>query len=180
MLLPLAHGTRRVGGRSSTPPALVEAAHECLADFCVFPGFLQEAYAGLDCRVECSNLFEDVTKVRPSPPPPELPQWHAANTTGVHHTSVAYARRPSPCESVMWITCAGPHQADFSVCVVGRSRQYCAHTCGVPCLVMRPRKCSPCDCTALCWCLHTCPWAGTAATRSSALPRGGSAIEPAA
>lgn len=70
VLLPLARGTLAVNGRSTPPPALVEAAHECLADFCVFPGFLQEAYAGLDCRVECSNLFEDITKACP----PALPR----------------------------------------------------------------------------------------------------------
>lgn len=81
VLLPLARGSLPVNGRSAPPPALVEAAHECLADFCVFPGFLQEAYAGLDCRVECSNLFEDITKARRHPciaPLPLLSLWGPA------------------------------------------------------------------------------------------------------
>lgn len=49
--------------RGSTPQVLSEAAQECLADLAVFPGFLQEVYASLDCRVECSNLFEDMCQV---------------------------------------------------------------------------------------------------------------------
>jgi hypothetical protein len=50
--------------RGSTPPVLSEAAQECLADLALFPGFLQEVYASLDCRVECSNLFEDICQER--------------------------------------------------------------------------------------------------------------------
>lgn len=74
VLLPLARGSLPVNCRSVPPPALVEAAHECLADFCVFPGFLQEAYAGLDCHChECSNLFEDITKARRHPCSAPLP-----------------------------------------------------------------------------------------------------------
>jgi hypothetical protein len=49
--------------RGHTPPVYSEAAHECLIDLCLFPGFLRDAYSCLDCRVECSNLFEDIVRV---------------------------------------------------------------------------------------------------------------------
>lgn len=76
ILLPLARSQLLQDARGHTPPALTEAAHECLTDLCVFPGFLQEVYGSLDCRVECSNLFEDISDVRPllCGAPPALPQ----------------------------------------------------------------------------------------------------------
>ena len=64
MLIPLAKGTLMPDSRGSTPLVLAEAAQECLTDLAVFPGFLQEVYASLDCRVECSNLFEDMCQAR--------------------------------------------------------------------------------------------------------------------
>ncbi|CAD7697886.1 unnamed protein product [Ostreobium quekettii] len=37
-----------------------EVALEALLDFCGYPGFLHDMYLNLDCRVERSNLFEDI------------------------------------------------------------------------------------------------------------------------
>lgn len=83
VLLPLARGTLAQGGRGSTPQPLVEAAQECLADLCVFPGFLQEMYSSLDCRVECSNLFEDICSVRIPPDAPCMQRMRGADAGSV-------------------------------------------------------------------------------------------------
>lgn len=37
-----------------------EVALEALLDFCGHPGFLRDMYLNLDCRIERSNLFEDI------------------------------------------------------------------------------------------------------------------------
>lgn len=64
VLLPLAQGQLLRDTRGATPAMYVEAAHECLLDLCLTPGLLADAFACLDCRLECSNLFEDITRVR--------------------------------------------------------------------------------------------------------------------
>lgn len=63
VLLPLADGKLLRDPRGHTPSLYSEAAHECLIDLCLFPGFLRDAYACLDCRLECSNLYEDIVRV---------------------------------------------------------------------------------------------------------------------
>lgn len=37
-----------------------EVALEAVLDFCGYPGFLRDIYLNLDCRIERSNLFEDI------------------------------------------------------------------------------------------------------------------------
>ena len=63
VLLPLAQGRLLRDARGHTPSMYVEAAHEALLDTCLCPGLLHDAFASLDCRLECSNLFEDIWRV---------------------------------------------------------------------------------------------------------------------
>jgi hypothetical protein len=63
ILLPLAEGKLLRDSQGATPSAHIEAAVEGLVDFCLFPGFLRDVYAALDCRLECSNLLEDIVSV---------------------------------------------------------------------------------------------------------------------
>lgn len=63
ILLPLADGKLLHDQRGHTPSAYVQSAHEALIDLCLLPNFLQDAYAALDCRIECSNLFESMFQV---------------------------------------------------------------------------------------------------------------------
>jgi hypothetical protein len=63
VLLPLAEGKLLRDTQGHTPTTHVETAIESLVDFCLFPGFLRDIYTALDCRLECSNLLEDIVHV---------------------------------------------------------------------------------------------------------------------
>eukprot|EP00210_Caulerpa_lentillifera_P007564 g7224.t1 len=47
-------------GRNCPSQEHQEIALEALLDFCGYPGFLRDMYLNLDCRIERSNLFEDI------------------------------------------------------------------------------------------------------------------------
>ena len=47
-------------GRGCPTQEHQEIALEALVDFCGYPGFLRDIYLNLDCRIERSNLFEDI------------------------------------------------------------------------------------------------------------------------
>eukprot|EP00887_Chlorella_sp_A99_P008000 scaffold12.g8000.t1 len=54
LLLPLAEGHGAAGVEQQ------QAAVEGILDFCYQPGFVRKAYLNLDCRIERSNLFEQI------------------------------------------------------------------------------------------------------------------------
>lgn len=47
-------------GRNCPSTEHQEIALEALLDFCGYPGFLRDIYINLDCRVERTNLYEDI------------------------------------------------------------------------------------------------------------------------
>ncbi|KAI3425868.1 hypothetical protein D9Q98_007841 [Chlorella vulgaris] len=57
LLLPLAEGK---GSHHGAPLELQQAALEGVLDFCSQPGFARDVYLNLDCRIERSNLFEQL------------------------------------------------------------------------------------------------------------------------
>ncbi|KAL4436787.1 hypothetical protein ABPG75_003926 [Micractinium tetrahymenae] len=62
LLLPMAEGRAAGphGAHSATSLELQQVALEGVLDFCTQPGFARDAYLNLDCRIERSNLFEQL------------------------------------------------------------------------------------------------------------------------
>lgn len=62
LLLPMAEGRAAGpgGAHSATSLELQQVALEGVLDFCTQPGFARDVYLNLDCRIERSNLFEQL------------------------------------------------------------------------------------------------------------------------